>query len=115
MIPRCKQNKTEKILDVTNKDYNIQVKAYRNGNVVTVTLYTTSIGQEITNGAKNILLAQLGEKNGPLETMNHMLATQLGVRFNIRVYENGNINISHVYNTIGVSSQIVQMFTYVTK
>lgn len=115
MTPFCKQNKTEKFLDVTNEDYNIQVKAYKNGNVVTVTLYTASISQEITNGPKNIVLAQLGEENGPLETINHMLATQLGVRFNIRVYENGNINISHVYNTIGSSSQIVQMFTYVTK
>ena len=115
MTPFCKQNKTEKILDVTNEDYNIQVKAYKNGKVVTVTLYTTSLNQEISNGSKNILLAQLGENNGPLETMNHMLATQLGVRFNIRVYENGNINISHVYNTMGSSSQIVQMFTYVTK
>lgn len=115
MKPLCKQNKTKKILDVTNEDYNIQIKAYKNGKVVTVTLYAAPIGQEITNGAKNILLAQLGENNGPLETINHMLATQLGVRFNIRVYENGNINISHVYNTIGLSSQIVQMFTYVTK
>ena len=109
------QNKTEKFLDVTNEDYNIQVKAYKNGKVVTVTLYTASTNQGITNGPKNIVLAQLGEENGPLETINHMLATQLGVRFNIRVYENGNINISHVYNTIGASSQIVQMFTYVTK
>ena len=115
MIPRFKQNKTEKILDTTNEEYNIRVRAYKCGKVVTVTLYTTSISQEIANGAKNILLAQLGENNGPLETIDHMLATQLGVRFNIRVYENGNINISHVYNTIGSSSQIVQMFTYVTK
>lgn len=115
MIPRCKQNKTEKILDVTNEDYNIQVTAYKNGNVVTVTLYTTSIGQEITNGSKNIVLAQLGEENGPMDSINKMLTTNLGVRFNIRIYPNGNINISHVYNTMGGTSQIVEIITYVAK
>ena len=115
MTPFCKQNKTEKFLDVTNEDYNIQVKAYKNGKVVTVTLYTTSIGQEITNGAKNILLAQLGEKNGPMDSINKMLTTNLGVRFNIRIYSNGNINISHVYSTMGGASQIVETITYVAK
>ena len=114
MQPAHKE-KTEKILDTTNEDYNIQVKAYKNGNVVTVTLYTVSISQEITNGPKTIVLAQLGEENGPMDSINKMLTTNLGVRFNIRIYPNGNINISHVYSTLGGTSQIVETITYVAK
>lgn len=115
MTPFCKQNKSEKILDTTNEEYNIRVRAYRTGKVITVTLYTTTLAKQINQGQQNILLGQLGEENGPIEDLVQMLSSAYGQRFSIQCKTNGDIYLAYVYSNVPKPNQIVQMVTYTAK
>ena len=114
MQPTHKE-KTEKILDTTNEEYNIRTRAYKCGKVITVTLYTTTLVKKINQGHQNILLGQLGEENGPIEYLTQMLSSIYGQRFNIQINENGNMYISYVFNNVPTPNQIVQTVTYTAK
>lgn len=114
MQPTHKE-KTEKILDTTNKEYNIRVRAYKCGKVITVTLYTTALAKQINQGQQNILLGQLGEENGPIENLIQMISSVYGQRFNFQINSNGNIYIAYAYSNIPTPNQIVQMVTYTAK
>lgn len=114
MQPTHKE-KTEKILDTTNEEYNIRVRAYKCGKVITVTLYTTILAKQINNGHQSILLGQLGEENGPIEELVQTLSSAYGQRFTVQCRTNGNIYIDYVYNSVPTPNQIVQMVTYIVK
>ena len=114
MQPTHKE-KTEKILDTTNEEYNIKIRAYKCGKVITVTLYTTTLAKQINQGQQNILLGQLGEENGPIEDLIQMLSSAYGQRFSIQCKANGNIYIAYVYSNVPKPNQIVQTVTYTAK
>ncbi len=107
--------KTIKILDTTNTEYNIRVRAYKCGKVITVTLYTTTLAKQISQGQQSIILGQLGEENGPLENFIVMLSSAYGQRFSIQCNSNGNIYISYAYSNVATPNQIAQMVTYIAK
>ncbi len=115
MIPLCKQNKSEKILDTTNEEYNIEIKAYKSGKVIMVTLYTMNLIKQLNQGAVNALIAQLGEENGAVESYRKIIQSSRGEIFSIRCESNGNIYIAYAYNNISKSSQIAGNLTYIAK
>ena len=105
--------KTEKILDTTNEEYNIRVRAYKCGKVITVTLYTITLAKQISQGHQSILLGQLGEENGALDGLTVMLTSAHGQRFNIVVNSNGSIYIAYAYSNVVAPNQIAQTVTYI--
>lgn len=109
------KSNTKKIYDQTNSEYNIRVRAYRSGNVVTLTIYTTSVSKAINQGQQNINIGNIGTENAPIENFIKKVFTSAGKKFNLECRNQGDIAIGYTHDSIETQSQIAEVISFVCK
>lgn len=115
-ITELENVKTTKIIDTTNEETNITVKAFKHGKIITVILYTTLWGdKELNSGHQGTILADLPFGSRPLESINQQVRTSLNNKFSLIVNSNGHIQIGYNYQNIAANSanQISEIITFV--
>jgi len=105
--------KGKKIVSITDSTYNLQVTVYKYGDILTISLYTTSLATAISSGHLSYNLCKLPAGIRLSSAKNYMVQTSSGVRFNIVVNQTGNIMIGYVYGAINSSSQIIDIHTII--
>lgn len=107
-----KDEDTIEILNTTNAEYGINLRAYKNGKTITLFVYTNKTLKAIANGGLYLTLGTLPEEfRPPVGISQNCIASNKGV-FTIQIDNNGIVQLGWFYDAVGVNSQLHDIITF---